>query len=73
MFTQIQEKPLLTPKEVASIYPCSTSWLEKRRIDGDGPKFGRYGRKIFYRKEELDAYFARQEFSSTAEYRKAAN
>jgi hypothetical protein len=37
---------MLTAKEVATEMKISTSWLAKRRMDGDGPPYIKVGRSI---------------------------
>ena len=38
------------------------------RVYGGGPKFLRFGRKILYRKSELNIWAAKRCFGSTSEY-----
>jgi hypothetical protein len=39
---------LLTPEEFAKSCKVSLSWLAKRRKNGDGPPFVRFGRSVRY-------------------------
>jgi hypothetical protein len=49
---------LLPAKEVAKIRNCSEAKLEWERANGRGPAYVRDGRKILYRRRDLDAYIA---------------
>lgn len=62
----------LTPKEAAAYLRVSKSYLDKLRVYGGGPKFLRFGRKILYRKSDLDLWAAARCFGSTSEYRRSA-
>jgi hypothetical protein len=37
-------------------YPLAFRTLERWRLEGKGPKFVKVGRKVFYRRQDLDAY-----------------
>jgi predicted DNA-binding transcriptional regulator AlpA len=39
---------LLTPKEESELLRVSTSWLAKRRMDGDEPPYIKLGRSVRY-------------------------
>jgi len=68
----IAETELLTPKEAATYLRVSTSYLNKLRVYGGGPKFVRFTkRKILYRKSDLDFWAAQHRFGSTSEYASA--
>ena len=62
----------LTPKEAAAYLRVSKSYLDKLRVYGGGPKFLRFGRKILYRKSDLDLWAVARCFGSTSEYRRSA-
>lgn len=47
---------LLTTKEVASLTGFSTSYFEKGRVYGYGPKFLRIRGKILYRLSEIESW-----------------
>lgn len=59
-------KELLTTKEIATLTGFSTSYFEKARIYGYGPKFlriqanGKTG-KILYRRSAVESWLAAQE------------
>lgn len=64
--------PLLTTEETAAYLRMSREWLEKQRSYPrtriPSPKFTRVGRRVFYRKSELDAFIERNTAASTGEY-----
>jgi excisionase family DNA binding protein len=64
-----QSEEFLTPKQAAAFLRVSKSYLDKLRVYGGGPKFLRFGRKILYRRSELDLWAEQRSFSSTSEYR----
>lgn len=66
-----QTAEFLTPKQAAGYLRVSKSYLDKLRVYGGGPNFLRFGRKILYRKSELNLWAAERSFSSTSQYRKA--
>jgi len=47
---------------------CSTSYLEKCRVTGSGPRFHKIGKAVRYKIEELDAFARAREHGSTSEY-----
>ena len=58
---------LLTPATVAKIIHRAPNWLAKARITGAGPRFLKIGRRVLYRRSDLDAWLAKCERRSTAE------
>jgi len=46
----------LCTKEVAAYTGLSASFFEQRRIYGGGPTFYRIGRKILYKKQDVDLW-----------------
>jgi hypothetical protein len=58
----------LNTKGAAGHLACSTSYLEKCRVTGGGPRFHKIGKAVRYRIEELDAFASAREHRSTAEY-----
>lgn len=48
--------PFMTPKQVAEYVHMSTSALAKIRVTGGGPPYVKFGRRVLYRKSDLDAY-----------------
>lgn len=47
---------------------CSTSYLEKCRVTGGGPRFLKIGKSVRYKIEELDEFATAREHASTSEY-----
>lgn len=45
----------------------SVSFLEKRRLDGDGPEFLKFGKAVAYSQEALDRWAASRARHSTSE------
>lgn len=58
---------LLCEKEVSHICGMSVSWLQKRRVHGDGPPFIKMGRSVRYRCVDIEAYLERQRRKSTSD------
>ncbi|WP_170447344.1 helix-turn-helix transcriptional regulator [Ruegeria arenilitoris] len=52
---------LLTTKEVANLTGFSTSYFEKGRVYGYGPKFLRIRGKVLYRLSEIDSWLTAHE------------
>ncbi|GAA4362871.1 helix-turn-helix domain-containing protein [Nocardioides caricicola] len=49
---------LLTPAEVSEILQVPTRTLERWRTERRGPRFGRFGRHVRYRRVDVDAYIS---------------
>lgn len=49
----------------------SVSTLQKYRVTGAGPRFGKLGRRVVYRIADLDAWLSARIVSSTSERRAA--
>ena len=47
---------------------CSTSYLEKRRLTGGGPRFIKIGKAVRYKLADLDAFADARSHISTSEY-----
>ena len=58
---------LWTPDETAEVLRTSPRTLERRRLDGTGPKFVKLGRRVLYRPEDVDTYVSEHTVSNTAE------
>ena len=58
---------LLTPKETATRFKVSLSWLAKARMRGDGPPFTKIGRAIRYSEVALMQWMKSQQRFSTSE------
>lgn len=59
--------PLYSTPEAAPYLGMSESWLTKANVYGTGPKFVKIGRKVLYRKSDLDAFIAARVRNSTSE------
>jgi hypothetical protein len=51
-------RTFLVPKEVAEERHCAEETLCRERALGEGPPFYRIGGRIFYDRDELDAWYA---------------
>ncbi len=55
-----KEEPIseeyLTTAEVANLTKMSASFFEKKRCTGGGPRFGRYGRNVRYRRSDIEKF-----------------
>ena len=59
---------LLTQREAADVLRLSERTLERMRVQGIGPRFGRLAnRSIRYLQQDLDAYIASRLRESTSE------
>ncbi len=58
----------LSPRQAADYLHVSKSYLDKLRVYGGSPRFLRFGRKIRYRKSELNLWAEERCFSSTSDY-----
>jgi hypothetical protein len=59
----------INAKAAAAYLDISTSTLEKQRIRGDGALFHKFGKRVVYRLEDLEAYAERNRRQSTSEPR----
>ena len=62
-----QNDELLTTKEAARYLRVSPRTLERYRVTGQGPRYLKIGRLVFYRKSDLDAWLAERERRSTSD------
>ncbi|CAM3344762.1 helix-turn-helix transcriptional regulator [Asticcacaulis taihuensis] len=49
-------KPLLHEMQVAKIMGISPAWLQRKRWEGSGPPYVKYGRAVRYEPDALDAW-----------------
>ncbi len=61
----------LRTEAAAKYLGVSRSYLEKRRVAGDGPVFVRFGKVIVYAVDELDRYADARRRTSTSDTRGA--
>lgn len=59
----------LTPEQVEEDYHFPTRTQERRRSDGSGPRYVRLGRRILYRRSDIEAWLAARTFKSHADER----
>jgi hypothetical protein len=60
-----EQHEYLTPDEVSEMLRCSAQWLAKARVTGEGPVFIRRGRKILYRRTDVEDWLKSREMRST--------
>lgn len=60
---------LLTPEEVAKMLRHEAPTLERWRSTGYGPRYVKFGRRVAYRREAVEAWIRSQERSHTNETR----
>ena len=58
---------LFTPDELAKVLKTSTRTLERKRVDGTGPPFIKFGGRVLYPPEGTEAYIRERIVNSTAE------
>jgi len=58
---------LWLPEKAASYLRLSEGWMAKLRMNGDGPKFVRMSRRVFYRRCDLDDWISKRITSSTSQ------
>jgi excisionase family DNA binding protein len=61
----------LSTAQLAELLGLSVRKLERDRQDGTGVPFIRFGRRVLYRRADVDAHVEAQRFISTAEARVA--
>jgi hypothetical protein len=59
----------LTQHEAAALLRLSTRTLERHRVTGHGPAFVRLGRRVVYRRADLEGWTVENTFRSTSEAR----
>ena len=57
----------LTIKETATYLAVSKSWLDKRRLDGNGPAYLKLGRRVVYDIIDLENWAASNKRRHTTE------
>ena len=60
-----------TPAQLAQLLGVSLRKLERDRQQGIGIAFSKFGRRILYRRSDVQAYLAGHSYSSTAEAKRA--
>jgi len=59
---------LLCAEDAAILLSLSKSTLAKMRLSGNSPKYIKMGRRVAYRRSDLENWIEAQSFQSTAEY-----
>lgn len=57
----------LTQIQAAELLCLSGRTLERYRLEGNGPKFVKAGRRVLYRRSDLEAWLQANTFTSTSE------
>ncbi len=60
------ESPFLNTRQAGDYVKLSPRTLEKKRVTGDGPRFRKHGRYVFYHIDALDAWSREREQASTS-------
>lgn len=59
---------VLNADQAANSLGLSVSTLAKLRLSGGGPIYSKLGRRVVYRREDLECWIAENRFQSTSEY-----
>jgi predicted DNA-binding transcriptional regulator AlpA len=59
--------PLLNQREAAEFLRLSERTLERFRLTGDGPPYVKAGRRVVYRREDLDRWIEDHVRNNTSE------
>jgi predicted DNA-binding transcriptional regulator AlpA len=57
----------LNVSEAATSLGVSKSWLDKKRLDGGGPEYHKFGRRVLYDVDDLQEWAARNKRRHTSE------
>jgi len=57
----------LTNAEAAAVLRLSPRTLEKLRVNGGGPRFRKFGSRVIYAREDLDAWASERVCESTSD------
>lgn len=61
------QEAFLTQREAASVLRISERTLERFRLDGSGPQFVKAGRRVLYRRADIEAWTDDRTYQSTSE------
>jgi predicted DNA-binding transcriptional regulator AlpA len=53
--------------EAATLLRVSKSWLDKKRLDGGGPEYHKFGRRVVYDMRDLENWAARNKRRHTSD------
>jgi predicted DNA-binding transcriptional regulator AlpA len=62
----VGRRALLDPSAASEYLGISKSFLDKRRVSGDGPPFRKIGRRVFYWRNELEDWVDQFRHTSTS-------
>ena len=62
-----QETQYLSTRQAAEYLGLSTRTLDRYRVSGDGPVFHRFGGRVRYLRDDLDAWAASRRRRSTSD------
>ena len=65
--TAVDNDTLFDTRQAANHYGLSVSYLNKLRVSGGGCPFAKLGRRVIYRKTDLDAWIRSQMRNSTSD------
>jgi hypothetical protein len=54
-----------TQNDLAEIFHISPRTLERKRVDGSGPPFVKFGRRVLYRRSQVESWIEASCFGST--------
>ena len=58
----------LTVGDTAEMLNVSQSWLNKSRLEGNGPPFLKIGRRVLYHLQDVISWLETRKFNSTSAY-----
>ena len=61
------ERKYLSTREAADYLGLSARTLDRYRVSGEGPVFHRFGGRVRYLREDLDAWAAKRRRASTSD------
>jgi predicted DNA-binding transcriptional regulator AlpA len=61
-----ERRTLLDPAAASEFLGVSKSFLDKRRVSGNGPPYRKIGRRVFYWRNELEAWVDQFSHTSTS-------
>lgn len=65
-------RKLRTPAWAAAYLGLTENWLARLRMSGGGARYVKQGRRVMYRRDDLDAWVAQRVISSTSQQTEAA-
>ncbi|RMF11364.1 MAG: DNA-binding protein [Alphaproteobacteria bacterium] len=63
----MQNEAFLTTQQAAGYTKLAVSTLTKKRLTGEGPAFVKIGRRVVYRRQDLDEWLERHRRMSTSD------